>query len=185
MRSPHFILLVFALSLACNAPEARRPVSQSSGSFIKASVDRNQELVAQQEAAIKEVISKDTTGVYTASSYGFWYLKTAVDSTRNYTPKFGDRLRFDYQIEDIYGNLIYSEQDLSPRDYVVDQQQLISGLREGLKLMQQGESMILYLPSYKAYGYYGDENKIGVNYPLKIKVRLTEVVPQNQIESNN
>ena len=185
MRNPHLILLLIGLLTACAQPEARKPVSRSTGSLIKASVNRNQELVAAQEAAIKAVIEKDTTAVYVASANGFWYTKTKVDSTGTYKAKFGDRLLFDYQVEDIYGNSIYSKEELGPQSYQMDQQPLISGLREGLKLMYAGESMILYLPSYTAYGYYGDEDKIGINYPLKVKVTLNEIVPQNISESNN
>lgn len=185
MRNPQMLLLLIGLLTACAQPEARKPVSQNSGSFIKASVSRNQELVAEQEAAIKAIIEKDTSVVYTASSNGFWYTKTAVDSTASYHPKFGDRLSFNYEVEDIYGNSIYTREQLGPQLYLMDQQQLISGLREGLKLMYEGESMILFLPSYTAYGYYGDEDKIGINYPLKIKVTLDKIVPQANIESNN
>lgn len=185
MRNPLLLLLLAVVLFSCAQPEARRPVSRSSGSFIKESVDRNQELVAQQEAAIKAIINKDTTATYTASANGFWYLKTVQDSTSTYRAKFGDELVFDHQIEDIYGNVIYPKEELSPQRYLMDQMPLISGLREALKLMGAGESMTLYLPSYTAYGYYGDDNKIGVNYPLKIKVTLKEIVPQTNNETNN
>ncbi|WP_420379116.1 gliding motility-associated peptidyl-prolyl isomerase GldI [Gilvibacter sp.] len=185
MPKPLVFLFVLLLMGSCAQPEARRPVSQNSGSFVNASVSRNQELVAQQEAAIKAVIAKDTTASFTSSENGFWYTKTVVDSTATYLPQFGDQLTFDYQIEDIYGNVIYPKQQISPRTYAMDQQELISGLRQGLKLMHQGESMILFLPSYTAFGYYGDDNKIGINYPLKVKVDLLSIDPQNKNESNN
>ena len=53
--------------------------------------------------------------------------------------------------------------------YYVDQQELFSGLREGLKLMKEGESVTFIFPSQKAYGYYGDDNKIGSNVPLDLR----------------
>lgn len=185
MRNSYLFLMLVMLMVACAKPEARRPVSSSSGSFIKASVDRNQELAAKQEAAIKAEIAKDTSTTYIASPNGFWYSKTTVDSTATYTPKFGDVLRFEYSVDDIYGNGIYTKEEIGPVTYIMEQQPLISGLREGLKLMHAGEAMTLYLPSYTAYGYYGDEDKIGVNYPLKIEVNLNEIESQTYNEPNN
>ena len=184
---PKLLLTLFSLLLvvSCAQPEARKPVSQRSGSFVNASVSRNQKLVAQQEEAIKAVIAKDTTTIYTASENGFWYSRSKTDSTSAYLPQFGDRLVFDYQVEDIYGNVIYPKAQISPRSYVMDQQELITGLRQALKLMHAGESMTLLLPSYTAYGYYGDDNKIGINYPLKVQVDLKSIEPQSKNESNN
>ena len=57
----------------------------------------------------------------------------------------------------------------------MDQQELFSGLREGLKLMKEGESISFIFPSQKAYGYYGDTDKIGPNTPLICDVSLLKL----------
>ena len=57
----------------------------------------------------------------------------------------------------------------------MDQQELFSGLREGLKLMKEGESISFIFPSQKAYGYYGDSDKIGPNVPLICDVSLLKL----------
>ncbi len=170
------LLCLLAIAFSCKTPEPREAVSSSSGSFIQESVTRNKALIAKEEETIKALIAQDTINNFTASANGFWYAKTVQDTITNKKfPAFGDQVTFNYQIEDINGNVIYPMADLSPRSYLVDQQELISGLREGLKLMTVGESIILYLPSYKAYGYYGDENRIGTNVPLKLLVNLTSI----------
>ena len=53
------------------------------------------------------------------------------------------------------------------------------GLREGLKLMKPGEVVTFLFPSQKAYGYYGDTNRIGTNIPLICKVTVNTII-QNQ-----
>jgi len=57
----------------------------------------------------------------------------------------------------------------------MDRQELFTGLREGLKLMKTGETVTFLFPSQKAYGYYGDENKIGANIPLIAKVTVNSI----------
>ena len=173
------ILCAFAVVFSCKTPEPRAPQSISSGSFVQESIARNKALIKEQEQLILDAIAKDSIANFSASEQGFWFVKTVVDTINNgVRPKFGDQLLFDYQIEDLSRNIIYSKEELSPRSYAMDQQELISGLREGLKMMSVGETMILYLPAHKAYGYYGDQNRIGTNVPLRIMVQL------NQLEKN-
>ena len=60
-----------------------------------------------------------------------------------------------------------------------DKQELFTGLREGLKLMKPDESVTFIFPSQKAYGYYGDDNKIGTNIPLICEVTLNTITQEN------
>lgn len=59
----------------------------------------------------------------------------------------------------------------------MDQQELFTGLREGLKLMKSGETVTFIFPSQKAYGYYGDQNKIGSNLPIICEVTVNSITP--------
>jgi FKBP-type peptidyl-prolyl cis-trans isomerase len=61
----------------------------------------------------------------------------------------------------------------------MDKQELFTGLREGLKLMKTGETVTFLFPSQKAYGYYGDQNKIGSNMPLICEVTVL-AIKENQ-----
>ena len=57
----------------------------------------------------------------------------------------------------------------------MDKEELFTGLREGLKLMKPGETVTFLFPSQKAYGYYGDEDKIGINTPLICEVTVNTI----------
>ena len=70
--SLYLILLIIGLA-GCKSPEARRPVTQNSGSFINESIMRNRDLIALEEANILKLIEKDSTTEYIASNNGFWY----------------------------------------------------------------------------------------------------------------
>lgn len=45
--------------------------------------------------------------------------------------------------------------------------------------MKTGETVTFLFPSQKAYGYYGDDNKIGRNTPLICEVTVNSIA-QNQ-----
>lgn len=176
------LLFLFLLALclsSCKTPEARRPVSVKTGSFIDVSVERNKKLNAKEEASIKKVMEQENKD-YIASESGFWYYyNTKVEADSLKTPDFGDIVNFDYTVKDLNGSVIYSEEDIQARSYAMDKEELFTGLREGLKLMKSGETVTFLFPSQKAYGYYGDQNKIGTNIPLICEVTVHSIT-ENQ-----
>lgn len=173
------VLIIMLLVSSCRSPEPRLPESVKSGSFISESAQRNKKLNEQERLAIETLIVNDSTRNYIASESGFWYtynLKVEQDSI---TPIFGDQVSFDYAVSDLNGNAIYSASELGRQDYIVDKEELFSGLREGIKLMKPSESVTFLFPSQVAYGYYGDDNKIGTNVPLKCDVTLNSIIKTN------
>ena len=164
--------------LSCKSPEARRPVQIKSGSFIKESAERNKKLYEDEKLMIQKIIEADNENSYIASDLGFWYYyNVKQDSTITQTPKFGDTITFTYNVQHLNGTSILSEEENGLQHYIVDKsnQDLVSGIRDGLKLMKVGETVTFLLPSYKAYGYYGIENKLGTNIPIQSRVTLKTI----------
>lgn len=168
-------LIVVLLIFSCKTPEARKPVSVKTGSFIDESVARNKKLNAKEQASIEHLLKKQKKD-YLASESGFWYYyNTRIDADSLKTPDFGDVVNYDYNVKSLNGNLIYSKNDLKTQTYAMDKEELFTGLREGLKLMKIGETVTFLFPSQKAYGYYGDENRIGRNTPLICEVTVNSI----------
>lgn len=167
------LMLSALLLISCNhGQEARKPISHASGSFMKKSIERNKKLVASEEEEIQNVIKSDPKKSYISSKKGYWYAYIKKNTQDTIPPKKGDVAFFDYEIKDIYGKIIYSQAELKPQVYFVDKQDVLIGLREGIKTMHRGETINFLFPSHKAYGYHGDTKKIGTNVPLLITVTL-------------
>lgn len=185
MKYAIMLCCLMLLWTSCKSPEARRPETQKSGSYLDQAVARNKQVVAQEEALIQEVIERDTTRHYHSSPNGFWYFYNNKDTSLVETPEFGDLVEFDYSIKTLEGTSIYSEDELSPKTYRIDQEELFGGLREGLKLMKEGETVTFLFPSHKAYGFYGDKGRIGRNVPIRARVTLTDITQQNNNQNQN
>ena len=141
MKKVYFLsLAVFGFVFAgCSQQQARQPISHSSGTFIKESIKRNKKLIANEESLIDAIIDKDTAKTYIASAKGYWYRYDIKNETETVTPKKGDIAYFDYHISDLQGKIIYTEADLKAQVYLVDKQNIMMGLRDGIKLMKKGE----------------------------------------------
>lgn len=169
--------LAALLLISCKTPEARRPVKQSGGSFIKASAERNKAIFEKEEAQIADIMAANPDIDYVTSESGFWYYYNVKDSIKVQKPVYGDVVTFSYNVRSLDGNTILSEADTGLQTYKVDQsnQELISGIRDGVKLMKVGEQVTFLFPSFKAYGYYGIENKLGTNVPIQSTVTLKSI----------
>lgn len=174
-----FIFFVFVFILSCNqTQEARRPISRAAGSFMKKSIERNKKIVLKEEDRIDSIIKSQPKNKYYASKNGFWYAYKIQNTTDSLTPKRGDVAYFNYEIKDFKGRIIYSESELKSQTYLVDKQNILSGLREGIKLMRKNEKVVFLFPSHSAYGFRGDTKKIGSNQPLICIVKLHNFVPE-------
>jgi gliding motility-associated peptidyl-prolyl isomerase len=179
MKYLSFIFCFVLFATSCKSPEARKPISRTSGSFMKESAKRNKLLYEQEKKQIEQVIAKDSVNKYIASANGFWYFYNNKVEQDTIKPQFGDILSFNYTIKNLNGTIIYSKEELKTQRYVMDKQELFSGLREGLKLMKPNERITFIFPSLKAYGYYGDTKKIGRSIPLICDVTLHSILKTN------
>ena len=174
-----FLIIVLIFASSCKQhQEARRPISQKSGTFMKRSVERNKKLIIGEEGQIDSIIKSNPKIKYLASKKGYWYTYEIQNKLDTLTPKKGDVAFFDYEIKDLKGNVIYSELELRPQTYLVDKQNIMMGLRDGIKLMHKNEKVNFLFPSHMGFGYHGDNKKIGTNQPLLCSVTLHNFIAE-------
>lgn len=173
-----FLLLFFMLLLGVGCQqkeEARRPLTQSKSSSINSSIERNIEVIKDEESLFKNYISKDIINTYINSKNGFWYTyikRRLKDSIR---PGTGDLVNYTYAIHSINDSLIYSKNEVGNLTYRVDKENILPVLRHGLKIMKPNETIKILSPSTLAYGYVGDQKKIKKNQPLIFTITLLSI----------
>lgn len=179
MKNNFLLFSIFLVIISCTNPVPRKPITRKSSSYMKESVLFNKNLNAVEEKKIKELIEQDSLSNYFASSNGFWY-KYNFKSSNTYLPEFADKIVYSYEVFNMNYELIYSRDEIGEKTYVLDQQEIIEGLRNGLEMMNEGDIVTFLFPSHKVYGYLGDENKVGINQPLIYKVQLNKIDRKNE-----
>ena len=142
------------------------------------SVERNTVLKNVEEDIFKQIMNKDSLNNYISSEYGFWYYYKERDTINNKLASTGDEVIFSYEVRNLNDVVVYSKEELGDQNYLVDKEELITGLQEGLKLMKEGEVVVFLFPSYKAYGYTGNE-RVRSNEPLIYTVNLKKIINKN------
>ncbi len=167
-------LLVFLVISSCSKPEPRKPIVRKTGSFLDESVKRNITINKLEEDLLKREMQNDSLHHYINSENGFWYFYQVKDSLDQLTPKKGDLAIFNYEVKNLNNEIIFSKEEIGKIQYYVGKQEMISGLHDGIQLMKEGETITFLFPSYKAYGYSGNE-KVNPNEPLIFTVELLKI----------
>jgi len=79
---------------------------------------------------------------------------------------------------------IYKHDEIGVIQYKVDKQELFPGLRNSVKLLKENETATFLYPSSLAFGYQGDNDRIGVNIPVRSTITVFKIEePQDNIEN--
>lgn len=72
----------------------------------------------------------------------------------------GQVARVNFEISLLNGTVCYSTKESGPREFLIGESGVESGLHEGIAYMRVGDKAKLILPSHLAHGLAGDLNKI-------------------------
>ncbi len=183
MKYSLVILILFVLIISCSNPEARKPIVRKTSSFMSESIERNKMLNKAENAILLQRIKSDTLHSYVNSENGFWYYYDISISDESYTPKRGDEVFYSHEIRTLNDAILYSEEALGTKSYLIDKEELITGLQDALKIMKEGEKITFLFPSYKAYGYTGFD-KVQANQPLIYTIQLLKINKLSENENN-
>lgn len=175
MKSNFIYIISVLLLLSCAEPQARRPVAQKTATVLSETIQQKKELIASENKFIEGYLAKDSVNTYKTSPFGFWYTYISKIENDARSPKIGDKIELEYTITDLNNVVIYTKEELGVKNYIIDKEDFIPGLQEGVKLMKVGETITFVIPSYRAFGLVGDANKIGINQTIKSTVTLLKI----------
>ena len=86
--------------------------------------------------------------------------------------KAGKRAKINYKISLLDGTECYSSEKSGPKEFLIGQDYVETGLHEGIQLLRTGDKAILILPSHLALGLLGDFEKIPARSTIVYDVEL-------------
>ncbi len=170
-----FSIITFLFLSSCKEQEPRLPVSVSSGIDYTESIELSKKINQREERKFRKYVAKQDLE-FKRSNFGFIY---HIENNSAELIKSEDEIRYTEIVEGLDGKIIYTS---ITKNLVVDHQEEIKGMHEGLKLMSEGAEAIFIFPSHQAFGFHGDDNKIKSNTPLVYKIRVIKVI-NNQVNN--
>jgi FKBP-type peptidyl-prolyl cis-trans isomerase len=166
-----FILFVLS-SHSCKEDGSKEVHFENEKELQEKLIKFNQNKVKAETDIIAD-FAKDNYPNSTTTNTGVYYeIYSSGDSLRI---KNKDVAIVNYSINLLGGEQIYSTQKNGPEKIWIGHDDVPSGLHEGLMLMARGDSAILIMPSYRAYGFTGDQGVIPQNAILIYHIDLIDI----------
>jgi len=87
----------------------------------------------------------------------------------------GDIVLMSYTVSLLDGTECYSSTLTGPKEFVVGQDQIESGIHRGVQFLKNGDRALLLIPSHLAHGLLGDSKKIPPQSPIIYDVQILAV----------
>ncbi len=167
-----FVLLFF---LGCNEPEKPRQEGFQKKSFNKEGATNQfikaNQLLIQKESDEMDYYEKTHQLSFVKTNFGVRYL-VYKPSLKGDSIKEGMEISMDYVVKLLSGEECYNSKRDGKKTFVVEHEQIESGIHKGIQLLKRGDKAILLIPSYLAHGLLGDMNKIPPQMPIVYEVSI-------------
>lgn len=165
------ILLFNAAWVGCNnQPEPKEPFNpaQVQESMIK----ENKEFVRDEDEKIDKYIKRHKltmTKTNTGLRYEIYEKGAGVQAT---TGKWAKVL---YTVKLLDGTALYSTKEKGAESFLIGQDNVESGIHEGILFMKVGDKARFILPAHLAHGLTGDQDKIPPRSALLYDIELVSL----------
>lgn len=168
-------LVVFVFSASQCNPEAES--EQRKKEFESKSPEKQKEILIeankrfseQEDLMIEQYISRRKVN-FNKTGRGLRYIIHNPNS--NPRAQSGEYAKIEYTIKLLNGYTCYSSVNKKPEVFLIERDNVESGLHEGIQLMGVGEKATFIIPSHLAHGLLGDRNKIPPRATLIFDINL-------------
>lgn len=164
------ILFLFGIFLfSCEEEKPQKPQNLTKQQVTDLSVEMNTWDANRQQDEIDQYIARHGWKMQKTKS-GVYYM--TMKEGNGDSARTGQTAKVTYDIYLLDGTKCYSADSTGPKEFVIGEDYVESGLHEGILLMHVGEQMRFILPSHLAHGLTGDQDKIPPRSSVVYEVRL-------------
>lgn len=158
------------LLLACGEDKPQKQLPFSSKKDYEETVIASHQAFLKKEKERIQGFIDSTQLQFTQTGTGLQYAVTNQSEGEGF--KKGDIAVIHYQLKSIQGELLYETRPELAHEFMVDFDEVETGLHEAIKELKTGEEAIIILPAHLAHGITGDQAAIPsqttVVYYLKV-----------------
>ena len=161
----------FLLSSQCNEKELQGdPKPQKNAKELL--IEENQRFVRQEARDIDNYIKRKDLDMLNSGTG----LRYALEKTgKGETVRPGQVAVINYNVSLLNGTLCYSTDSTGAEEFLVEMDDVESGLHEGIQFMRVGDKGKFIIPSYLAHGIAGDRQKIPMRSPIIYDIELISI----------
>lgn len=154
-----FLFSIFLFLDACGDGhrQTSKQVNINSKEFQDKLIEANKMYVKQESDEIDQYVAHRGWQMITTGT-GLRYM--IVTKGAGAGAQLNQHAKVNFKISLLDGKLCYSSDLTGPKEFLIGQDNVESGLHEGIQYMHVGDKAVFILPSHLAHGLVGDESKI-------------------------
>ncbi|MBL4586056.1 MAG: FKBP-type peptidyl-prolyl cis-trans isomerase [Flavobacteriales bacterium] len=150
-----FLFLVLFLSSCNTSPEQKKPIDPAE--YKQPLINANKQLVEVESQNISNYIARHGWKM-TETGSGLRYM--IYQNGNGEKVEVGNVIRYTVDVSLLTGKTCYTAKEKGPKEFLVGQGGVASGLEEAVLHFREGDKIRIILPSHLAFGLLGDENCI-------------------------
>jgi FKBP-type peptidyl-prolyl cis-trans isomerase len=167
------ILSVFIALGSCGQKKKNQPVVININEFDDPLIKKNKELSKEEKLSIDAYVKRNKFDmVETGTGVRYMIYEKGTGPMANTK----DIVVIDFDIKLLDGTLCYSSHQTGAEEFVVDYDNVESGLHEAIKYLHEGDKAIVIIPSHKAFGLAGDMDRIPPLSAVVYNISLLKVI---------
>ena len=172
-RLLNLFLLVNLFFAACNNDKSKPKLPDfESKNFQDKLVNANKIYVEKENDEIDQYIAHRGWNM-TETGTGLRYM--IVKNGTGELAKPDQHAKVNFKISLLDGTLCYSSDSTGAKEFLIEQDDVESGLHEGIQYMHVGDKAIMILPSHLAHGLIGDQSRIPPHASVMYELDLLSV----------
>lgn len=183
MTGRNLIVLLAAASLLASScgngrsrgkQETKKEAQQTPSDIREPSIATNREIMKKESDDIDQYVKRqnwDNDMKVTGTGLRYMIYKSGTGRQASQ----GLFATVKYKVSLLDGRECYSSDKDGPKEFLIGQDNVETGLHEGIALMKVGDKAIFILPSHLAHGLMGDYNKIPPRSSVVYDIELVKL----------
>ncbi len=176
MKLRTIICILFSLlALSSCGPKKKKtqPVVINYNEFVDPLEKKNKELTKEEKRSIDSYVKRNHFDMIETGT-GVRYM--IYEKGNGPSANTRDIVLIDFDIKLLDGTICYSSRQTGAEEFVVDYDNVESGLHEAIKFMHKGDKAIIIIPSHRAFGLAGDQDRIPPLSTVVYNIHLLDIL---------
>ena len=170
------IAILITVLNGCSGGETQNERNISKKDYKEPLMEANRHVVRTEDQHIEDFLRRYKWQMHKNGS-GLRYM--IIEEGEGSRAEKGLMATIDYTIRVITGDIVYTSEEKGPLTFIIGKGEVISGLEEGILLMNVGDKAKFIIPSHLAYGLVGDGDLIPGKATLIYDIELLNLNKTN------
>lgn len=174
-------ILFISTIISCGQKKQTAPVIVNMSKFDDPLINVNKQISKEEKVKIDAFVLRNGYPMTESGTGVQYYIYEEKDKNAPHAES-KDIVLIDFDIKLLDGTKCYSSKKTGAEEFVVDYDNVESGMHEAIKYLKKGDKAIIIIPSHLAFGLAGDNAEIPPLSSVVYDIELLDIYKNSKIK---